>query len=374
MPISPDLVQAKQTLSNRLLTAGFRGGVVFRGRALAVAAAVASAGRNVHAVGIGSKIVDGKPTSQQCVRLYVVQKLAPSLLPPRDRLPESVDGIPTDIIETPPASASARAPRKRALARVVASDRNVSAIAAAAAAGVPAPACTSQRQAQQRPVIAGISTAHHDVTAGTLGYFCRSTRQGDDPSQLCALSNNHIFANLNRAQVGDALYQAAPADGGVAADQFAAFLRCVPLQLDGTSPNRIDGAIGNLLAGVNASLEVCSIGKIAGTTRAVENMAIRKHGRTTGYAEGLVTDELIDALVNMDPDNPNAVALFQNQFRIEPSPAFPAIGKGGDSGSLVVKQDTAEAVGLYFANPPTGEYGYANHIADVLHDPEIELL
>ena len=372
MPISSDLMHAKQTLSSRLLTAGFRGDVVFRGRTLAVAAAVASAGRNVHAVGVGSKIVEGKPTSQQCVRLYVVQKLAVSLLPPRDRLPESVDGIPTDIIEAPPAVAAARSPRKKAVGSRVARSRGV---VSAFAAGLPAPStCTTQRQAQQRPVVAGISAANHDVTAGTLGYFCRSTRQGEDPTQVCVLSNNHIFANLNRAQVGDALYQPGPVDGGIAGDHFADFLRCVPLLLDGTSPNRIDAAIGNLVPGLKASIEVCSIGRILGAGRATENMAVRKHGRTTGYTEGTVTDELIDALVAMDTSDPKAVALFQNQFRIVPSPGFAAIGKGGDSGSLVVKQDDAEAVGLYFANPPTGEYGYASHIADVLHDLEIELL
>jgi hypothetical protein len=372
MPISSDLIHAKQTLSSRLLTAGFRGDVVFRGRTLAVAAAVASAGRNVHAVGVGSKIVEGKATSQQCVRLYVVQKLAESLLPPRDRLPENVDGIPTDIIESPPAVASPRSRRKNTVASRVASGRAVTSLVAA---DVAAPdTCTIQRQTQQRPVVAGISAANHDVTAGTLGYFCRSTRQGDDPTQVCVLSNNHIFANLNRAQVGDALYQPGPADGGVAGDHFADFLRCVPLQLDGTSPNRIDAAIGKLLSGLNASIEICSIGKITGIGRATENMTVRKHGRTTGYTEGTVTDELIDALVAMDTNDPKAVALFQNQFRIVPSLTFPAIGKGGDSGSLVVKQDTAQAVGLYFANPPTGEYGYASHIADVLHDLEIELL
>jgi hypothetical protein len=81
---------------------------------------------------------------------------------------------------------------------------------------------------------------------------------------------------------------------------------------------RIDGAIGTLLDRVSASIEVCSIGKIGGTTRAVEKMAVRKHGRTTGYAEGLVTDELIDALVNMNPDDPNAVALSKTNFALSP--------------------------------------------------------
>jgi hypothetical protein len=222
--------------------------------------------------------------------------------------------------------------------------------------------------------MAGISTAHHDVTAGTLGYFCRSTRHSDDPSQVCVLSNNHIYSNLNRAVAGDPLYQQSPLDGGIATDHFANFLRTVPLQLDGTNPNRVDAAVGSLLPGIPVDLQVCTIGKITGTARAVENMQIRKHGRTTGYAEGTVSDELIDALVAMDPDDSNKVGLFQNQMRLVPATPFTAIGLGGDSGSLVVNKSASEAVGLYFANPSTGEYGYASHIADVLADLEIELL
>lgn len=392
MPFSSDLIQAKQTLSARLLRASFRGGAVFRGRTLAVAAALTSAGRNVHAVGIGYKTVEGKTTTQQSVRIYVVQKLASSLLPPRDRLPETIDGIPTDIIESPPAFAGEARERgaqkrrspgeKRARGKLVQRSRashsqeDVEKTLTLLAADVPATAtsCNANRQMQQRPVVAGISAAHHDVTAGTLGYFCRSTRQGDSASNICVLSNNHIFADLNRAQAGDRLYQPGPADGGVDGDHFADFLRCVALQLDGTTPNRIDAAIGTLLPGVQANMEVCSIGQITGTTRALQNMPIRKHGRTSGYTEGMVTDELIDALVAMDANSPNTVALFQNQFRIVPTAAYAAIGKGGDSGSLVVKQDTSETVGLYFASPFSGEYAYANHIADVLHDLEIELL
>src|SRR5208337_2237717 len=353
--------------------AGLRGGVLRRTRALTVAAAVASAGRYVHAVGTGSKVVEGKATSTPCIRLYVAQKMAVSLLSPRDQLPATIDGIPTDVIEAPPAFAAARKTRKtvaRSAARLAAS----AAEPIAAASGAAVAPCTDQRKARQRPVVGGISTAHHDVAAGTLAYFCRSTRQGDDPSQVCVLSNNHIYSNLNRAVAGDPLYQPGPLDGGVTADHFADFFRSVPLQLDGTSPNRVDAALGSLLAGVDFKPEVCTIGRITGCMRAVETMAIRKHGRTTGYAEGTVSDELIDAIVAMDPDDPNKVGLFQNQMRVVPTPPFPAIGLGGDSGSLLVNKSTAEAVGLYFANPTTGEYGYANHIADVLADLQIELL
>lgn len=373
MSFTSDLIQAKQVLSARLLRAGLRGGVVTRSRTLSVAAAVAAAGTNVHAVGLGRKEVKGKRTETMAVRLHVVQKLAPSLITPRDRLPEEIDGVPTDVVESPPAFVAVGR-RSTTHAKVAEAPALATPETSATPATADVPACTDQRQANQRPVVAGISTAHHDVTAGTLGYFCRSVRQGDDPAQACVLSNNHIYANLNRAQPGDPLYQPGPLDGGGAADHFADLARFVPLQLDGTTPNRVDAAIGNLLPNVPSNLEVCSIGKIAGTTSAVEDMAVRKHGRTTGYAEGTVTDELIDALVGMDFEDPNSVSLFQNQMRLVPAGPFPAIGLGGDSGSLVVNQSTAHAVGLYFANPPSGEYGYANHIADVLADLQIELL
>jgi len=371
VPLKPDLIQAKQVLSARLLTSGLRGGALWRPPMLTVATAVASAGRNVHAVGIGAKITNGQETSTSCIRIYVTQKIALSLLPQRDQLPKTVDGVPTDIIEAPPAIAALPKGyrRKKVVTAATASSTAVPAIAATAST-----TCTGQRQARQRPVVAGISTAHHDVTAGTLGYFCRSTRHGDDPSLVCVLSNNHIFSSLNRAIVGDPLYQPGPIDGGMPPDHFADFLRTVPLQLDGTAPNRVDAAMGTLLPSVLYDAQICTIGKITGTTRAIEKMGVRKHGRTTGYAEGSVSDELIDAVVAMDPNDPSKVGLFQNQMRLVPAYPFKAIGLGGDSGSLVVDKAASQAVGLYFANPSSGEYGYANHIADVLADLEIQLL
>lgn len=117
MPLSPDLIQAKQVLSARLLTAGLRGGTLWRSPMLTVAAAVASAGRNVHAVGIGAKITNGQETSTSCIRIYVTQKIALSLLPQRDQLPEKIDGVPTDVIEAPPAIAAL--PRGRKNKKVV---------------------------------------------------------------------------------------------------------------------------------------------------------------------------------------------------------------------------------------------------------------
>jgi hypothetical protein len=113
---------------------------------------------------------------------------------------------------------------------------------------------------------------------------------------------------------------------------------------------------------------------IIGTARATEGVRVRKHGRTTGYTEGVVTDESYDALVGMDHSDPDVVALFESQMRIERIDPYPTIGLGGDSGSLVVMQAEASAVGLYFAGPPSGTYGVANHLQDVFNEMEIQLL
>jgi hypothetical protein len=358
-----DLLQAKQTLSATLLRRGLRGNVVGMVAALRIDRAVAAAGQNVHAVGIGRKIVEGRVTDELCVRVYVVQKITESLLPPRDRLPQSVSGIPTDVIESPPAFVLPAARRSRA--RKVEPEPTIATATTS---------CTLDRRKRQRPVLAGISAAHRDVTAGTISYFCRSTRHGDDPSHVFVLSNNHVFANVNQAHIGDDLYQPGPADGGITGDHFADFSRFVPIQLGGTLPNRVDAAICRLRQDVPHQVEVCSMGPIIGTARATEGVRVRKHGRTTGYTEGVVTDESYDALVGMDHSDPSVVALFESQMRIERIDPYPTIGLGGDSGSLVVMQEEASAVGLYFAGPPSGTYGVANHLQDVLNEMEIQLL
>ena len=70
---------------------------------------------------------------------------------------------------------------------------------------------------------------------------------------------------------------------------------------------------------------------------------------------------------------PSVVALFDNQLRIEAvTPA--SFGLGGDSGSLVLEKDTKKVVGLYFAGPPSGEFGIANPISKFWRELSIELL
>lgn len=369
MPIPTELLQAKQAIAPRLLRAALRGGTVTARPPLGVSGrlsgAIAAAGANVHAVGVGKKVVAGKATKQTCVRFYVAQKLPLSLLAPRDRLPEAIDGLATDVIETAPAfalgSTVVKKPPSKSV-RPAAKRRSVT----------QQEDCSEARQSRQRPVVGGISVAHEDVTAGTLACFCRSTRSGDDPGQVLALSNNHVFADTNRALIGDDLLQPGPADGGQVTDRIATLQRFQEIAIDGQTPNRIDAAVGLLLPETESRAEVCTIGPLSGAERGVEGMEVRKHGRTTGYTEGVVTDESYDALVGMDAFDPSAVALFVDQLRIEVTPPYSAIGLGGDSGSLIVNRAAPRAVGLFFAGPQSGVYGIANQMNDVMESLDIE--
>ncbi len=348
-----DLRAAKQQVRGQLLQLGLGGRVVGMRATVSVAAAISSAGRNVHAVGIGRKVTEGTADGPPCVRVYVVQKLPLSLLSPRDVVPSHIGGIPTDIIECAPAYLLAK--KKPSTAN-----------------SASAPACSTNRQKRQRPVVAGISAGHRDITVGTLGCFCRSTRPGEDPTQIFALSNNHVFANVNQALIGDPLFQPGPLDGSVFTDHFANLERYVPIQLGGTLVNKVDAAIGRILTGIAVDETMCSIGRISGTVLASEDMKVRKHGRTTGNRVGVIDDIEHDALVGMDHSDPNVVGMFQDQIRIVSSGA--PFGLGGDSGSLVVEADTTRATGLYFAGPQDGSYGLANKIEHVLNELQIQLL
>src|SRR5262245_41171003 len=103
MPSLNDLLQAKSIYASRLLRTALHAEIMSRSVTMRVATAVAAAGKNVHAVGIGKKITEQGQTNELCVRFYVVQKLARSLIPPRDLLPVAIDGVATDVIESPPA-------------------------------------------------------------------------------------------------------------------------------------------------------------------------------------------------------------------------------------------------------------------------------
>ena len=208
-----------------------------------------------------------------------------------------------------------------------------------------------------RPVPIGVSTGHPDITAGTIG-----ARVKDASGKVYALSNNHVYANENRASIGDNALQPGVYDGGRnPADAIGTLHAFKPIEFSRRANNVIDAAIA-----LSSSV---SLGKatppggygtpMSTTATAPIGMPVMKYGRTTGLTRGQVY--AIDATVNVRYSA--GVARFVHQIVITPG----TFSAGGDSGSLIVVDgtvDTRKPVGLLFAG--SSSYTIANPIADVL--------
>lgn len=197
-------------------------------------------------------------------------------------------------------------------------------------------------QQRVRPLHPGLSIAHLNVTAGTVGALVF----GDD-GRARLLSNNHVLADSDRGALGDVVLQPGPADGGdPAADRIGALEAAAPLDPD--APHLIDAAIAVLDDGVEFTAEYPS-GALNGITDATDDVLVEKVGRTTGITQGTVSAVEVDGI---DVGYPAGLIEFDDQVEI--SGAGVAFSSGGDSGSLVYRPDTMEAIGLLFAGSETG--------------------
>jgi len=212
----------------------------------------------------------------------------------------------------------------------------------------------------ERPVPIGVSTGHPAITAGTIG--ARVT----DGTNVYALSNNHVYANENKAAIGDPVLQPGTYDGGTApADTIGYLFDFEPIVFSTDASNVIDAAIAlsstSLLGNATPS-DGYGTPK-SSTAPASINMKVKKYGRTTGLTNGQVY--AIEATVNVGYDA--GVARFVHQIIITPG----TFSAGGDSGSLIVTDakgknvsDRNKPVGLLFAG--SSLFTIANPIDSVL--------
>jgi hypothetical protein len=208
-----------------------------------------------------------------------------------------------------------------------------------------------------RPVPIGVSTGHPDITAGTIG--ARVT----DGTDVYALSNNHVYADENQANPGDAVIQPGTFDGGSSpADDIGTLQDFEPIVFSTFANNVIDAAIASTttaLLGNSTPSDGYGTPESATATVSI-NQRVQKYGRTTGLTSGRV--DAINATVNVGYST--GVARFVNQIVIRPG----NFSAGGDSGSLVVARggpDNRKPVGLLFAGSLV--VTIANPIDDVLN-------
>ena len=287
---------------------------------------------NVVATGIGYKVSEGKKTATLSIICTVVQKRPQSKLSAQEMIPSSIGGFPTDVVQT-------------GVIRALQS-----------------------HTARYRPASGGVSIGHRDITAGTLG--CLVKKGGE----FLILSNNHVLANSNAAQIGDAILQPGVYDGGRFPDDHIANLEAfVPISFSGgpsgcsaargiadllnsiakamgsdarlraittqAEDNLVDAAIARPLNPNDGKDEILKVGTIQGTAPGELGMAIKKSGRTTALTTGEVQQVNVTATVQYGE---NQTALFTDQLLAG------AMSQGGDSGSAVLDSNN-RLIGLLFA-------------------------
>jgi hypothetical protein len=204
-----------------------------------------------------------------------------------------------------------------------------------------------------RPAPNGVSIGHPDITAGTLG--CLVNKNGS----TYILSNNHVMANENQANIGDDIYQPGPFDGGTSADAIATLSDFVEVKFDGTG-NLVDAAIALVSdTDVTGATDANAGSYGAPSTTSVQpaiNLGVQKYGRTTQQTSASITG--INANVNVGFSQ--GTALFTGQFVIQQSNREVrkngSFSAGGDSGSLIVSS-SGDPVGLLFAGSSTSTIG-----------------
>lgn len=311
--------------------------------AIVAARAVASPSprSNVVGVGLGEKIVDGRPTGVRCVKFFVRVKYPLAHLASRDRLPKQADGFPVDVEQVGNFRKFARkaGSRKRA-------DQS--------------PDPRVRRRPAQPGCSVGFRAPGDEFTmAGTFGTLVRNS------TGTFILSNNHVLADESRLALGSPIFQPGLLDGGsVSKDRIASLTKFIRLRSG--RANRVDAAMAKLDRLSLATNNTLTIGPAKGTANAAIDMVVHKFGRTTGYTVGRVVSVDTDVSVEYD----TGVYTFSDQIVIVGDHG--SFSDAGDSGSLIVERPTGKAVGLLFAG--SASHTIANHLASVLRSLRVKLV
>jgi hypothetical protein len=278
---------------------------------------------NVVGVGLGHKITGGEVSGQASVMVLVSEKLPEQMLDSRDKVGRTIENKPTDVLEVGHLFAGG--------------DRGQ----LASDPVEPLQAIDAQKLATRvRPVRPGYSVGHPKVTAGTIGAGCYDLRTvPGKPLRYYILSNNHVLANSNNANIGDPIYQPGTFDGGGPADAIGRLARYIPIKFNDGSCNYVDAAIAEVpFDTIDRDIYWNGYPTTAAVAAQV-NMLVKKTGRTTHFTTGRVT--AVNATVNVGYGGGN-VAKFCNQIITTDMSA------GGDSGSIVLDLEN-RPVGLLFA-------------------------
>lgn len=271
---------------------------------------------NVVGVGVGFKEEGGEPTTELAIRIYVRQK---GDVTGADRIPETIEGYPTDVIE-----ADFKPQAKPAVTVGAGPDKK-----------------------RYNPLVGGISIApsRTDYEVGTLGLMVRD-KEGTGKAMM--LSNCHVMClGDGKRKVGDEICQEARVDNAVRWCGNCAKLtrwKLGNVTVLGSFYG-IDAAVAVQTARKAEVGKVEGIGTVIGTAQPTLCMKVQKRGRTTEVTKGTIGD--VSATVKWNLGVPLSPLELKNQILVSGDDG--PFTLGGDSGSVYVwTKDTGDhyVVGL----------------------------
>ena len=279
--------------------------------------------KNVVGYSVGEKWADGVPTGESALLVFVEKKEPLSALSASDMIDKEIDGMTTDVVgRCGKIKAVGRRRKRRRRRRGRKAKQKI--------------IYNFDRQSKVRPILAGISISHPDVTAGTLGGIFMHN------GKPVILTNNHVAANTNAAKIGDPIYQPGTYDGGRSRDTIGRLVDFVPLK-NGVNQ---DSAIVSVDTSFETAFNLTNARRIAGIANPRTKMRIWKTGRTTAGTRGRVIG--IGGTFSVDYGDSRPVYITVKDCIITTN-----ISDGGDSGSLLMtgnpRKDANKAVGLLFA-------------------------
>lgn len=298
----------------------------------------------VTAVDIGYKYKQGEKQSSIVVRVHVKEKIPESALLASERLPESIEGVPLDVIE------AVYEPQSRATGTVTTEncgDRTV-------------PAGT---------MVPGISVSRKHIGAGTIGAFVKDNKNN---GRLAILSNWHVLAGFDGAEADDPIVQPGSTDGGRASRHTVATLE----RMDKEN----DAAIALLNGKRPFSPFVCETDVFfKGLSDPSMDDVLVKSGRTTGVTSAQVEGfgQYKISYYEGGIEVVRAIDGFRLEAIKEGTRNCEEIASEGDSGSIWYDEGSQHAVGLLCSGEkyadPSKKFVIASYVTRVFERLDISL-
>lgn len=297
----------------------------------------------VTGVGLGGRETAGRPMGEISIKVFVSEKRPRAEVPPDEVIPETFEGVPTDVIALGEGEEEQGPPTGRAA--VPMSNRDLD---------------------RYRPLTGGvrIEAKLPDASGGTLGCFLWERADHD---HVYALTNQHVMTGSVAPTVADTKVGQPNSSDSVT----KCCSNIVGLYAGGRKESGRDAAVVRLEAGMQWRPHVTEIGELQGThaltTGEIAGLTyqVRKRGQRSRLTGGTV--ESINATWTVAGITHNNVTVV----RPNPDPTLPAgtpifFTQKGDSGSVYVNDDN-EVVALHFAGRSSQQRSAGFGIAHILN-------